>query len=95
MLLRPVHVSRWERTDVPTPGSYGVVPIGNALFHCWGADFEEFESGPGNTTVAIVEWPDGSIETVLPKFIRFLDTPADIKNTLPQRSTDYETESKN
>lgn len=29
------------------------------LFHQWGNAYEEFEDGPGNYTVAIVELPDG------------------------------------
>jgi hypothetical protein len=42
-------------------------------FHDWGVEFEEFENGPGNYTVAIVEMPDGSIQTLVPWLIRFLD----------------------
>lgn len=45
--------------------------IGPAVFHQWGCEFEEFEGGPGNCTVAIVEFPDGSIKTVLPHNIKF------------------------
>lgn len=70
---RPVHVTRWERTDDPKPGSFGPVPAGTAMFLCWGVESEELENGVGIYTAAIVEWPDGSIETVAPKFIRFLD----------------------
>lgn len=43
------------------------------LFHGWGADYEEFETGPGNYTVAIVELPDGSIVTPIPENIEFVD----------------------
>ncbi len=42
------------------------------LFHKWGNAFEEFESGPGNYTVAIVELPDGTIEEVLPSNVKFI-----------------------
>lgn len=35
----------------------------DGLFHQWGSDFKEFDAGPGNYTVAIVELPDGSIVT--------------------------------
>ena len=31
---------------------------GEALFHQFGVDYEEFETGPGNFTTAIVEWLD-------------------------------------
>lgn len=30
-------------------------------FHGWGNDYEEFETGPGNHTIAIVELNDGRI----------------------------------
>jgi hypothetical protein len=66
--LRRVIVSK--RTWV-APGKHDVAEIGPALFHCWGTDFEEFEGGPGNTTVAVVEFPDGTIATALPTLVRF------------------------
>ncbi|CAH5462713.1 TPA: hypothetical protein N0X70_001533 [Enterobacter roggenkampii] len=43
------------------------------LFHQWGSDFEEFETGPGNMTVAIVELPDGTVETFVPHLIKFIE----------------------
>lgn len=45
-----------------------------ARFHQWGSEYEEFESGPGNYTVAVVEFADGSVGTVMPEHIRFLDS---------------------
>ena len=42
-------------------------------FHCWGAEYEEFENGPGNYTVAIVEIHDGSIRTFMPTDIIFYE----------------------
>lgn len=47
--------------------------VGKGFFHQWGTEFEEFESGPVNYTVAIIEKEDGSIETPLPHNIRFED----------------------
>ena len=47
-----------------------------ALFHQFGLDLED--SGDGNSssyTVAIVEYPDGSVESVCLQYIRFLDSP--------------------
>lgn len=41
-------------------------------FHQWAAAYEEFESGPGNYTYAIIELADGSIETVLPQHLKFI-----------------------
>jgi len=48
---------------------------GKGLFHIWGSSYEEFESGAGNYTIAIVEKSDGTVEQVLPQHIRFLDAP--------------------
>lgn len=43
-----------------------------AYFHGFGTNFEEFESGPGNYSSAIVEYDDGTVENVPAGFIRFL-----------------------
>lgn len=45
----------------------------NGLFHKWGNNYEEFEVGPGNYIVAIVELDNGIIVEVLPKNIKFDD----------------------
>ncbi len=44
-----------------------------ATFHQFGAAYEEFEAGPGNYTVAIVELPDGTIESANLPDIRFIE----------------------
>lgn len=46
---------------------------GEAKFHQFGVDFIEFSEGPANYSVAIVEWPDGGIDTVAPSQLQFLD----------------------
>ena len=51
----------------------GKKKIGEGKFHQWGTDFEEFDTGPGNYTVAIIELSDGNIETFTPDMIRFKD----------------------
>lgn len=45
--------------------------VGHGLFHGWGVDFEEFETGPGNFSVAIIELPDGKIKTVKADAVTF------------------------
>ena len=45
---------------------------GVAVFHQFGVGFGEFETGVGNYTTAIVEWPDGTIESVPVEYVRFL-----------------------
>jgi hypothetical protein len=46
---------------------------GEALFHAFGTNYEEFETGAGNFSTAIVEWPDGTISNVPVEHVRFLD----------------------
>lgn len=48
---------------------------GPAMFLSWGMEYEEFENGAGNQSVAIVQFADGSIDTVVPHLIRF-EVPA-------------------
>ena len=42
-------------------------------FHGFGIDYEEFESGPGMFTTAVVELPDGTVKNVYVECIKFLD----------------------
>jgi len=42
------------------------------LFHQWGNSYEEFDSGAGNYTIALVETSEGTIEEVLPSNIKFI-----------------------
>jgi sugar lactone lactonase YvrE len=64
MTMAPV----WEANK-----KVGFSDLREARFHQWANEYEEFESGPGNYTVALVEYADGSIGTVMPDCIRFLD----------------------
>ena len=60
-------------------GSYRVKYVpelqGEATFHQFGVGYVEFEAGPGNFTTAIVEWPDGRVESVPVDLVRFV-TPS-------------------
>lgn len=47
---------------------------GEAMFHQWGVDFEEYETGAGNFTTAIIERKDGSIECPPADMIEFLES---------------------
>lgn len=40
-----------------------------AKFHQWGVDYEEFETGPGNASVAIIETSEGAVKTVQPHWL--------------------------
>ncbi len=56
----------------------------DGIFHEWGSDYEEFEDGAGNFTVAIVELKDGTVIMPATDFIQFKE-PLDKINQL-QRS---------
>lgn len=64
-----VHERNW-------PDGYEKPPvkkvIGPGVFHCWGCSFVEFEAGPGNYTVAIVEMGDGTVRMIDPIDIVFV-----------------------
>jgi hypothetical protein len=53
--------------------NWRLVDKGVAVFHQFGVDYEEFESGPGSYSAALVEWPDGTVEIVRADRIRFMD----------------------
>lgn len=46
---------------------------GEALFHQFGLDYEEFESSGCSFSVAILELADGQVITVPAHLIRFID----------------------
>lgn len=48
---------------------------GPAMFLRWGMQYEEFDNGAGNQSVAIVQFADGTIDTVVPHLIRFEVAP--------------------
>lgn len=45
----------------------------HGVFHQWGVDYEEFENGPGNYSVGIVELEDGSVQRFIPENIKFVE----------------------
>jgi hypothetical protein len=52
----------------------GTEDLVEGKFHGWGVEYEEFENGLGNYSVAIVEIADGTTQTLIPSLVRFLDT---------------------
>lgn len=68
MTMKAIYDSRGMRT--------GIEDAAEGKFHGWGVEYEEFENGPGNFSVAIVEMPDGTVQTLMPFLVRFLDTEA-------------------
>lgn len=43
------------------------------FFHQWGIDYEEFESGPGNYTVAVIELDDGTVVMARADTVKFVE----------------------
>ncbi len=52
--------------------TYTLEPHGEAVFHQFGVDYEELDGGPGNYTTAIIEWPDGKVESVPVEHVKFV-----------------------
>lgn len=44
----------------------------DGIFHKWGSDYEEYESGPANYSVAIIELKDGTMKMVYPTHMKFI-----------------------
>ena len=69
MGLRKVVVYDWQRVEGKT--CFEKVAIGSGVFHQFGVYYEEFETGPGNYSTAIVEMPDGTIQNVPVEMVVF------------------------
>jgi len=69
-----VMVSRYEWDNDTKKNK--LVEKGEAMFHCFGVDYEQVENGTGNFSTAIVEWADGTISNVPVEHVRFLVTCA-------------------
>jgi hypothetical protein len=58
---------------VPGTGTWENEYTQDGHFLQWGSSFIEFESGPANFTVGIIQLPDGSIAEIEPSRILFLN----------------------
>ena len=70
MNTRKVVVYGYDRSKT-TNGRYEKVAIGHGTFHQFGIDYEEFDTGLGQFTTAVVEMPDGSVRNVPLEMIVF------------------------
>ena len=65
-----------EKVHVPSDGKMGghwkIVDKGVAEFHGFGAGIEEGNNEFVSYSQAIIEWPDGKVEMVLPERIQFI-----------------------
>ena len=78
--MRKVFVS--EYVQIPNESGFGTKWIlqekdGLAVFHQFGMDFEELPGGVACFSTAIVEWPNGTIQSVPAKNVRFLVAEVD------------------
>ena len=71
--MRKVMVRHHVKGD---DGKWYMTDKGEAIFHAFGTNYEEFEGGPGNFSTAIVEYADGLVDNVPVEHVRFL-TPND------------------
>lgn len=74
--MRRVEVSGMVSKPNPAGAGRGVwvkEARGEALFHQFSLDYEEFDTGPGPFAVAVIEWPTGVVELVRADLIRFLE----------------------
>lgn len=71
MELRKVVV--YEYRKAKGTAHYDKVCIGNGVFHQFGMDFEEFETGAGNYSTAIIEMPDGKVKNVPVEMMAFIN----------------------
>lgn len=62
---------RWEKNE--RSYKHEKVIDGEAVFHQWGCDYQEYESGPGNFSTAIVEFNDGEVKNIPVQLIKFID----------------------
>lgn len=69
--MRNVLIKKWD----PINRKYEEEFSTQGIFHQWAPMYEEFESGPGNYTVALVELYDGIVVEVPPKCIKFTEAP--------------------
>jgi len=71
MKTRKVIIYRYEKVKGKIHNEK--VIDGHGFFHQFGLDYEEFETGPGVYSTAIVEMLDGSVKNVPVELIVFND----------------------
>jgi len=67
--MRNVVVYEWKKLIGKPPEK---VEAQAGIFHQWGVAYEEFETGPGNYSTAIVELTDGTIITPPAYMVQFI-----------------------
>lgn len=68
-----VFKNQFRKTEEKPFGEWVKIGDGTGWFHTWGCNYQEFEAGAGNFTVAIIEREDGTIEMTPADMIQFLN----------------------
>ena len=69
--------NRWKPTSEAKTGD----------FHQWGVAFEEFETGPGNYSIAIIEDSEGNVYEVFPSDVKFLPLKTKVELSIFDRKS--------
>lgn len=84
--LRKCEFHYWAYKTGSGKHGWSEKPI-DGYFHAWGIDYEEFESGPGQFTVGIVEDEQGNVHHISDVTkIKFLDNLQDRDQTNKART---------
>lgn len=74
--MRQVEITRRKWVQNPKGGGgYEYPPPSSGYFHCFSTAYMEFNSGPGQYPVALVELMDGTVEEVTVDLLRFTSEP--------------------
>lgn len=68
--MRRVMVSEFRQVEGQS--QMVLTEVGEAQFHQFGVNYQEFQNGPALYTTAIIEWPDGTVGNIPVERIRFL-----------------------
>lgn len=71
-MLRRVKVFQWVKPQTPG-GKYERMEKCCGYFHRFSVDYEELQSGVGSYPVAIVEYNDGTVESIFLPLIQFME----------------------
>ena len=79
-MSRPIQTFKHKQINIDDGDySWHLVDDGNGIFVQYGVSYEEFDSGPGPFTTAIVEMPDGTVKNIPVENIMFLDVDQQLK----------------
>jgi len=78
--MRKVIWYEYERTTEPGKNYMEKIEQGEALFHQFGVSYEDFETGPGLFTTAVIELPTGEVRSIDCELVKFREPPVETRN---------------